>query len=1212
MDAQLSFSAEGKTLPHPNAVDASAMPVLQPPYSALSPQIISGQMATQQTRVDNCGLAGVQVLSASTGDNQVPTLMYGVQNVMGVQTNAQMSALQQLPQQDSMKFPTNVQHGQNFHIHAFLEQNPMPQPSYQSPPAQQQIVLQPAVAEQSPQMIYPAAVRQEAITQQVRMEQQYEMDHLSFNAQTSAVPETAGQMQQTLTAHEQLPYIQPPMPQVPVQRSSELEKSACPSQMGNASILEQPVLSRPLAVSSEQMLSQPNLMQNPAEPLYIQIPPMDPYRQQPLAPDHALCTQTAIASSAVLPEQLMYSQQILQPSDQPCYVQQTIPVSEQLKNTQQDRVDQIMYPRQATLPAEQPVYPQHSLLVEKPGYPPQAASAELHAYVQQTMPVEKQFVQQAEQAICPQLTKHSSEQPIYAQQPVLSSEKIGYGQQAMPSAEVLQHAKPAAPCEQAKYIQQVVPPANQMGYAQPMPQSVEQLVFSQQGIPQVDKALYAQHSVPPSELQPVCSQQVLTVSEQQQGMQLPEHQAMPVCGQAPVYGQQVLPPPELQPVYTQHGVSQPEQAAVFSQHGVLQHEQQPVYVQSSVLPHEQPVYTVTAVPLPEQPMHPQHRKPPPENLVYSQHVPQQTDQQILYAQQMYAQHGVIGSEKPVFTQHAVTQMDQPVYAQHAVPPMEQQPMYSQQIVPPLEQPMYVQHSVPSSEQSVFIAHAVQPSDQLGYQQHVQKTDQPIGVLQGQPINIQNAPNDQYLYAREAALPSEQKYNQQAVAPPVQPTLVPPPQLVCNQQVPPTAEQQAYTQSATHHMQANTHLMAATDQIPLSQHGVPLAEQQAHLQRTLSPQPMFVPQPASLAEHVYIQQAAPSVDQQLYARQAALQSNQSLYMSQPMTATHQPLYAPVQHVPAAEHPVMYSHGVPASVHGHLPPSDRLAYVHNPIPSSEQLAYGLNPISSAEKTNYAQASDQPANLHLQKTMTPPQELRADLQAESHVHHAQQSQSLDQQTMLRQPETEQNAQTDTSQVSHSSSLGSQPSNQVFVPPVRSTQHFPVAAPHVQPLTCVPPSEHDQTSQLLTLQQPHNDLQSGLHVNAPLATQESLIQATYNQHPPVQACEPQAPEGLDYMAMSHSQAATAQMSFQSQVPPVSLEQPATGPVLQPQPSLHVDINDSPQSVDYPKPVGSAPIGLTTEAPLLIAHQVLTPALQAQGQLLQTVPESQTVSACS
>ncbi|XP_073456275.1 serine/threonine-protein kinase WNK3 [Aquarana catesbeiana] len=1189
MDAQLSFSAEGKTLPHPSAVDASAMPVLQPPYSALSPQIISGQMATQQTRagvpVDNCGLAGVQVLSAPTGDNQVPTLMYGVQNVMGVQTNAQMSTLQQLPLQDSMKFPTNVQHGQNFHMHSHLEQSPMPQPSYQSPPAQQQIVLQPAVAEQSSQMTYPAAVTQEAIAQQKRMEQQYEMEHLSFNAQTSAVPETAGQMQQTLTVHEPLPYIQPPVPQIPVQQSSEQEKSACPSQMFNASVLEQPVLSQPLAVSSEQMLSQPNVMQNPAEPLYIQIPPVDLYRQQPLAPDHALCTQTAIASSAVLPEQLMYSQQILQPSDQPCYVQQTVSMSEQLKNTQQDRVDHIMYPRQATLPAEQPVYPQHSLLAEKPGYPPQAASTELHAYVQQTMPVERQqFVQQAEQALCPQLTKHSSEQPIYAQQPVPSSEKIGFGQQAMPSAEVLQNAKPAVPCEQAKYIQQVVP-ANQMGYAQPMPQSVEQLVFSQQVIPQVDKALYSQHSVPPSEQQ---SQQVLTVSEQQQGMQLPEHQAMPVCGQAPVYGQQVLPPPELQPVYTQQGIPQPEQAAVFSQHGVLQHEQQPVYVQPSLLPHEQPIYTVTAVP--EQPMHPQHRKPPPENLVYSQHVPQQTDQQILYAQQMYAQHGVMGSEMPVFTQHAVTQMDQPVYAQHAVPP--------------LEQPVYVQHSVPSSEQSVFIAHAVQPSDQLGYQQHLQKTEQPVGVLQGQPTNIQNASNDQFLYAREAALPSEQKYNQQAVAPPVQPTLAPPPQLVCNQQVAPTAEQQAYTQSATHHMQANTHLMAATDQLPLSQHGVPLAEQQAHLQRTLSPQPMFVPQPAPLAEHVYIQQAAPSVDQQLYTRQAAPQSNQSLYMSQSMTATHQPLYAPVQHVPAAEHPVMYSHGVPS----HMPPSDRLAYVHNPIPSSEQLAYGPNSISSAEKTNYAQASDQLANLHLQKTMTPPQEHRSDLQAENHVHHAKQSvQSLDQQTLLMQPETEQNAQTDPSQVSLSS-LGSQHTNQVFVPPVGPTQHFPVAAPHVQPLTCVPSSEHGQTSQLLTLQQPHNDLQSSLHVNAPLPAQESLIQATYTQHPPVQACEPQAPESLDYMAMSHSKAATAQMSFQSQVPPASLEQPATGPVLQPQPSLHVDINDSPQSVCYPKPAGSTSIGLTTEAPHINAHQVLTPASQAQSQMLQPVPESQTV----
>ncbi|XP_018421000.1 PREDICTED: serine/threonine-protein kinase WNK3 [Nanorana parkeri] len=1015
LDAQMSFSAEGKALSHTNTVDAPAMPVMQPPYSALSPQIISGQIAAQQTRagvhLDNCGIAGMQVLSAPTGD-QVPTLIYGIQNVMGVQTNAQqqqMSTIQQLPLQDPLMFSTNVQQGQNFHMHSHLEQNPQPQASYQSPPAQQQIVLQPTVATQSPQITYAAAVAQGTITQQVRMEQQYEMEHLAFSAQTSSVPETAGQMQQTLTVHEQPPYNQPPVPQIPVQQSTcQQEKAACSSQMGNASVVEQSVLSQPVAISSEKLLSQANAMHNPAEqPLYIQIPPMDTYRQQPIAPDQALCMQ--MASSAVLPEQIIYSQQVLQPSDQPCYVQQNVSMSEQLMHTQHDRTDHGMYPRQATLQAEQAVYQPHLLLAENPGYPPQAASTELHAYIQQTVSVEKpQFVQQAEQTICPQPTKPSFEQPVYAQPTVPSSEKIGYGQQAMPSAEMLQHAQPAMPCEQAKYLQQVVPPTGQIGYAQPMPQSSEQLVFSQQVIPQVDKALYAQHIVPPSELQPVGPQQVLTVSEQQQRMQLPEHQVTSVCGQAPVYGQQVAPPPELQPVYTQQGVSQPEQAVVFAQHGVLQHEQQPVFVQPSILPPEQQVYTVT--PLPEQPMHSQHGNPPTEKSMYSQHVQQQTDQ-LLYAQQMYAQHGVIGSEKSVFTQHAVTQMDQTVYAQHAVPRLEQ-PMYSQQIVPPLEQPMYVQHSVTPSDQSVYMSPPVQPSEQLAYQQHIQKTDPPVGVLQCQPINVQNAPTDQFLYAREAVLPNEQKYNQQTVAPPVQQNLGPPPQLVCNQQVVPLAEQQAYTQSATQPLQPNTHLMAAADQLPIAQHAVPLAE--PHLHSSVSPQPVFVPQPVALAEHVYINQAAPSADQQLYTHQAAPQSNPSLYMSQPMPATHQPLYAPVQHVPATEHPVMYSHGVPASVHGNLPPSDRLAYVHNSISSSEQLVYGLHSMPSAEKTNYVQASDQQANLHLLKTMTPPQEHRPDLLAENHVHHAQQSvQSLDQQTLLMQPEMEQKTQTDLSQV-------------------------------------------------------------------------------------------------------------------------------------------------------------------------------------------------------
>ncbi|XP_072287046.1 serine/threonine-protein kinase WNK3 isoform X2 [Pyxicephalus adspersus] len=1153
LDPQLTFSAEGKAVPHPNTVDGSAMSVLQPPYSALSPQIISGQIATQQTRagvqLDSCGVAGIQVLSAPTGGDQVPTLMYSMQNVMGIQTEVQqqqLTTIQQLPLQDPLKFSTNVHQGQHFHMHSHLEQNQKHQPSYQSPPAQQQMVLQPALAEQSPQIIYPAAVVQEPITQQVRMEQQYEKEHLSFSAQTSTGPETAVQIQQTMTVHEQPIYSQPSVPHIPVQQPScEQEKAVCPSQMVNASVVEQPVFSQSVAISSEQMFSQPNVMQNPPEqPLYIQIPPIDTYRQQPVVPDQVLCPQTNVASSVVLPEQLMYSQQAVQPSDQPCYVQQTS-MSEQLMHTQHDRTDHIMYSRQATLPAEQPVYPQNSLLPET-GYPPQAASAD-------------------------QPTMHSSEQPVYIQQ-------------AVQSAEVLQHAKPAVPCEQTKYIQQVVPPTGQIGYAPQVPQSSEHLVFSQQVIPQVDKALYAQHSLSTTEPQPVCSQKALTVSEHQQGMQLHEQQAMPVCGQAPIYGQQVVPPSELQPVYTHQVVSQPEQSVVFTQHGVQQHEQQPVYVQPSVLPQEHPIYTVNALPLSEQPMHPPHSKPPLEMSMQTQHIHQQTDQ-LLYAQQMYSQHGVVGSEKVVYTQHALTQMDPLLYAQRAVPPLEQ-PVYSHQVVPPLDKPMYVQPSVAPSEQSVYLSHPAHPSEQLGYQQHIQKTDQLVGVIQGQSTNLQNASADQYLYAREAVLPNEQKYTQQAVAPPMQPNLGPTPQLLCNQQVVPTAEQQAYNQSAAQHMQTNTHLMTAGDQVPTAQHAVPLAEQQAHVHGSVSPQPVFVPQPASLVEHVYIQQAATSTDQQLYTHQAAPQSNPPLYMSQPMSATHPLMYAPVQQVSGTEHPVMYSHGVPTSVHGHLPPSDRLAYVQNTMSSSEQLAYGLHSMTSAEKTNYVQPSDQQANLTLQKTMTPPQEHRPDLHAESHLYHAQQSgQSLDQQTLLMQPETEQKTQTDPSQVSLSS-LGSQHMNQVFVPPVGPAQHFPASASHVQLLTSVTSSEHVQTNQLLTVQQPHNGLQSGMHVNAPLAAQESLIQATYNQHPPLQASEPQASENLDYMAHM-----TNRMSFQSQVPPTSLEQP-TGPVFQPQPGPHADTHESTEAT----------------VPLHNAHQVLAPALQIQSQIQQPLPELQTV----
>ncbi|XP_068104403.1 serine/threonine-protein kinase WNK3 [Hyperolius riggenbachi] len=1271
-------------------LDASGMPVMQPPYSALSPQIISGQMPPQQTRpgiqLDNCGVTGVQLLSVSVGDNQVSGLLpschptsinqYGLQNVMGVQSNTQQQQIptlqqSQMPIQDPLAYSTTLQQGQSFHIqHSHLEQlqSSVTQPSYHTPPAQQQIVLQPAVAEPPHQIMYQASVVQDTMSQQVRMEPQYDVEHLPFSAQSSGVLDASGQLQQPMTVHEQPSYSQNTVSQIPVQQAScEQDKTAYPVQVLKPTVAEQPTLSQPVAGSSEQMLSQPKIMQNPAEqPLYIQIPPPDAYRQHPAGiPDQAMCAQKTVASTTGLPEHLMYNQQVLQPSDQPCYVQQAVSMPNQLIHPQQDRVapDHLMYPRQSIVSAEQPLYPQQPLLTDKPLYPPQTVSAEQQVYIQQTAPVEKPQASS-------QPGKPSCEQPVYGQQPAALSEQPGYLQQ-MPSADVLQHVKQTAPSEQGRFIQQVIPPTDQVGYAQQAAPLSDQLMYSQQVISHADKPVYGQHPGPPSEPQPVCVTQVLAVSDQQQGVKLPEQkaacatQAMPMHGSS-VYGQQIVPPSELHAMYSKQGVPQREQVSVYSQHAMQQSEQHPVYAQPTALPHDQ------------QSMHPQHAQPQTEKSLYSQHVINQPDQ-LLYTQHMYAQHTAMTSEQPTFTQHAVSQMEQPVYIQQVVPPLEQpvytqqvgppleqpvytqqvgppieqpaytqqvvppqeqpvytqqvvppqeqlvytqqvvppqeqlvytqqvvppleqlvytqqvvppqeQPAYTHQVVPPLEQPVYVQHSVPPPEQ-VYSQHSTQSSEQIGYLQHIQRTDPSLGQLQGHPGNLQNVSADQLMYAREAVLPSEQKYNQQAVAPSGQPSTGTSSQPVCNQQVVTTVDQQAYPQASTQHMQGSPHLGTIGDQISVAQHAVP--EQQGHVHRSVSPQPMFVPQSVPLAEQVYIQQTVPSADQQVYSHQTIPQATPSLYMSQPVPPTHQPFYAPIpQATPSAEHQVMYSHAVPTSMHGHM-------HVQNTIPSAESL-----------KSVHVQPSDQPVSLHLQKTMTPPQEPRQELQAENQVHYAQQPvQSPDKQALFMQPEAEQRTQTNLSQIPLSS-VGSQHPSQGFVPHGGLSQQYPVPTSHAQPLTCVP-SEYGQMSQPLTVQQPQNGHQSNVHMNAPLSAQEPLM-SPYNQPPPVQASESQVFDNVNFIPLSHK-AASAHMPIQSQVPPASLEQPAAVPLLQPQPVLHTDSRESLQPPGYLNPVlaqaSSGSSGYTAEAadPLRDAHQV---SAQAQSQVQQPVPESQPVS---
>ncbi|KAM9324345.1 serine/threonine-protein kinase WNK3 [Gastrophryne carolinensis] len=1146
LDTHLTYSADGKPLQPPaTQADNLVMPVLQPPYSARSPQIMPGQMVPQQMKDDNSSLPGMQVLTAPTGDNTVPTILpachpaslnqYGMQNVMGVQANApqqQMTNVQQtqMSLQEPLQYSSTMPQGQQFHVQA--------QPLYQSPPAQQ-MALQPAMAEQTPQAKYPAAVALETISQLGHLEPQYDREHLLFSVQRSLVSEALGQVQQPLPVQQdQPPYSQHAVQQTTVQQSScEQEKVAYSIQMIPPSLMEQPGLCQSVGAASEQIFSQPKVLQNPAEqPLYIQIPPVDAYRQQSFAaPDQSLGLQMASVSSAVLPDQLIYSQHVVQPSDQPQYVQQTISLSDQLMFNHHDSLtaDHI-YTGQPIVPTAQPVYPQHSVLDEKPVFPPQAGSAEQLTYVQQTSSVERpHFVQPPEQvAACNQQTKPLSEH-VYVQQPAQPSEIPGY---SLSSAEVMQHVMPTA-SEQANYVQQIGPPANPIGYIQQMTPPSEQFVYSQQVLQQTDRPIQAQHPVPSADPQAVCAQQVLSASDQQLGGKIPELssayalQNVPTHGQL-IHSQQVVQSQDLQAVYAQ----QPEQTPVYPQQTLP--EQQPVYVNPPTLLREEPKYSLNGVPQPEQPV-----QSHPEKNLYGQTVMQQTDP-VLYAQQVYLQHVGTESGHPVFTPHAAPQLEQPVYTQHVM----EQTVYSTQAVPPLmEQPMY---AAPSAEHSVYVQHSVQATEQLEYQTSLQKMDLPAG----QSVNLQHAPTDRLSNA------NEQKYSQQA-APSSQPPFGLPTQPTCSQQSTLTVDQQAYAQSTTQHVQTNTCLMTTADQPAHAQHAVPSIDQQIHVQRTSSPQPRLVPQTGSVPEQAYVQQTA-SADQQ-YTHQATSQSNPPLYMPQTIPPQNQPVYAHTQHLlPATEHPVMYSHAIPSTGQGHVPSSDRLTYVQNTISSSEQLAYGL-----VEKSAHLLPPDQPANLYLQKTMTPPQEH----QVESPVHPVQQPvQSLDRQTLMMQSEAEQKE--DLGQLSLSS-VGLQHTNQVFVPSGGPSQHFSIQTVHAQQFPCIPSSDCSQSSQLITVQQPQNGDQNNIHV----AAQESLLSSTYSQPPPVQACEENEP-----------------VSFQSQATPSSL--------LQPEPPLHTDINAVlPQA-------NVNPVGLSAESAVLFhdAHQMSSCAALSQSQILQPVPESQ------
>ncbi|XP_073496141.1 serine/threonine-protein kinase WNK3 isoform X2 [Phyllobates terribilis] len=998
MDAQMAFSTDGKeALPQSNNLDTSMIPVLQPAVSALSPQIMSSPMATPQTRagvhLDACGLTGVQALGATAADNHVPALLpvchpsrlnqYGIQNVVHQTQNvmAGQGFVQQhqgaaIPSQDHMAYSSNLQQGQNFHMqppHLEQVQGSNPQmSSYQSPLMQQTIV------EQAPKIMHAAATAtQEAVLQQVRTDHPHEMEHLPFTAPVSAVPEASRPAQQILTSA--LVNQQNPLSHIPGQQALHMAKQAA----------EQPVFSQHAGAASEHF---PNAMQNPAEqPLYIQIPPMEVYGQQHVV--GADQTQKAVAPSdkasfvhqtGVLPEQLIYNQQILQSADQMRYMQQNLPLPDQYTHVQP------------------PVYPPQSLVPEKAAYHQQATSAEQIMYVQQTTSVENPiYFQQtsAEQPLYSQPSVPSSDANMYAQQTVPAAEKLGYVHQVVHPADQPVHSQQnVPPPELNTYSQKIIPPTEKPLYAQHpfyaqknLPQNVEhkpvcsqqsvpqpelQTAYTQQGVPPTlehqqpvypqqvippaeKQSVYVQHAAPPTEqlvyahhliptadqpvyVQPVCTQLGMPQVEQPASTQ---HMAPPI--ELPLCGQHPGPPTE-HPVHAPHVVPSSEQSVPVRH--VMPPPEQPVYIQHAMAPSDQPVHVQHAVAPSEQPVYVHHTAAPSEQSVYVQHVAAPSEQSVYVQhamapseQPVYVQHAMAPSEQPVYMQHAVAQSEQPVYIQHAVAPSEQ-PVYIQQALAPSEQPLYVQHAVAPSEQPVYIQQALAPSEQPLYVQHaVAPSEQPVYMQHAVAPSEQNVYAPQDLYADRSIL-----------------TRQPPNDQLLYKSETPLVNQQGYAQpppQPTH----NKHAIPAADQLAYTQHTASGAEQ--HMHRPVSPAaPVYASQQVPLVAPVYVQQTATPADQQQYTQQTVTQSNPVMYSSQPMQPSHQPVYTMQHAPPVSENPVLYSHTTPP-VHGLLPSS-----------------------------THALPSDLPSNLQLQKTMTPPQDHRPEGQAESAVYAQQSVQSPD----------------------------------------------------------------------------------------------------------------------------------------------------------------------------------------------------------------------------
>ncbi|CAH2316345.1 serine threonine- kinase WNK3 [Pelobates cultripes] len=951
---QLVYTGDGQPIPQPRTMDPSSMmPVMQPSFSALSPQIIPGQVASQQTvagiQLEVCGMTGMQIHADSQAPAPLPvshpTLLaqYGssVQNVLhhapnvtGVQTNApqahQLTSVQQplMPLKDHLNYSPTLQQGHNFQMQSHLEQIQCSQnqQSYQHPLSQQHLIFQTATMEEPTKIMYSDAIIQEAVQRQVDMENPHEQELCVLNAQTASLPPTEVSFSalseelvnvpQSLAAcmQDKPPFSPYVVSQASVyQHTREQEQSSYTLQIVKNSGTEKQLFSPQVAAPEveQSIFSQKTVLQNPPEqPLFIQIPPLEVYGQQSVtAADQTMHTQKAaplsdqpvyLQQAGSLPEQNIFSPQCPQISEQTMYVQQTMQPSEQQIHSQHSMIvpDHILYPQQPTLSVEQPVYPQHFASAENQIYIQQSASAQHPVYMQQVI---------------------STDPTLYAQQ-VMSVEKKAYTQQAA-TAEQAAFAQQAVSAEQSAYIHQVTSVTEQALHVHQSAAAAEQHVQQPKAAEQVlypERVIAAEHSAYTQQValseQPMYTQQsvssaqsMYTQQTMMTGQSLYTLQSTP-AGQ-PLFTQHTTATG--QPLYTLQGapVGQPLYTLQAAPAG------QPLYTQQAAFPGQQ-FYTQQAAPA-GQPVHTQQATPAGQTL-HSQQAPPAmqpvyTQQAPPAAQPVYTQQAPPAAQ-PVYMQQAPPAV-QPVHTQQA--PLAVQPMHTQQS-PPAVQPVHTQQA-PSAVQPAP-AHQAPPAVQPAPAQQAPLAVQPAPAQQAplavQPVPAQQAPLTVQLAPAQQAPPAVQPAPAQQAPPAVQPApaqQAPPAVQPAPAQQAPPAVQPAPAQQAPPAVQPAPAQQAPPALQPAPAQQAPPAVQLVHSQQappavqpppTQQAPPAVQPPPTQQAPPAVqpppTQQAPPAV--QLAHSQQAPTTTQPAYAQQAPTSL-QPTYK--QHDLSSEHS-LYTH------------------------------------------------------------------------------------------------------------------------------------------------------------------------------------------------------------------------------------------------------------------------------------------------------------------